>query len=161
MDDKYVAICDAFDASGPADAARIIRDRKLQYVGEAVVRGRRCHRIRSWNLLNLATTLHGSLLEWSIDAETFLPARVELLLVGDFPSSYAIDFTYSRINQPIPDEAFRLATDPDAPRSNGEPEPLTEGYTRRFLNVKDGSDGRMSVRWGMTGPKGRMSSGLN
>ena len=79
---KYVAICDAFDANGPADAASIIRDRKLHHAGEAVVRGRRCHRIRSWNLLDLGRTLHGSLMEWSIDAETFFPARVELLLVG-------------------------------------------------------------------------------
>jgi hypothetical protein len=159
--DKYVAICDAFDANGPADAASIIRDRKLNYAGEAVVRGRRCHRIRSWNLLTVGRSLHGSLLEWSIDAESFFPARVELLLVGALPSSYAIEFSYSRINQPIPDEAFRLTSDSDAAGSSGEPEPLAEGYTRRFLNVKDGSDGRMSVRWGMTGPKGRMSSGLN
>jgi hypothetical protein len=41
------------------------------------------------------------------------------------------------------------------------PEPLAEGYTRRFLNVHDGSDGRMSVRWGMKGPKGTRSGGLN
>jgi hypothetical protein len=159
--DKYVAICDAFDASGPADAARIIRDRKLEYVGEAVVRGRPCHRIRSWNLESLADNIPGTVLEWSIDSDTFLPARVETILVGNYPSSHTIDFTYSRLNQPIPDEAFRPAADPAAPRPNGEPEPPAEGYTRRFLYLKDGSDGRMSVRWGMTGPKGRMSGGLN
>ena len=158
--DKNLAICDAFDANGPADAARIIRDRRLEYVGEAVVRGRPCHRIRSWNLENLENGI-GTILEWSIDSDTFLPARVEVVLVGLCPSSHTIDFTYSRVNQPIPVEAFRPETDPAAPRSNRVSGTLPEGYTRRFLTVKDGSDGRISVRWGMTGPKGAMSGGLN
>ncbi|MGP0064007.1 MAG: Ig-like domain-containing protein [Isosphaeraceae bacterium] len=159
--EKNVAICDAFDANGPADADTIIRDRKLQYLGEVVLRGRRCHRIRTWNLEPLAAQRSGHLLEWSIDAETFLPARVETLLIAHLFVSYAIDFTYSRVNQPIPDEVFRLEVAPGAPQSKREPEPLGGSYTRRFLNVKDGSDGRMSVRWGITGPKGKKSSGLN
>ncbi len=159
--EKNVALCDAFDAKGPADAIQIIRDRKLQYLGETVVGGRRCHRIRSWKLDDLARNLPGTILEWSIDVETFLPARVETLLVTQLFVTFTINFSYSRVNQPIPDEDFRLKIDPGAPQPKREPEPLPEGYTRRFLNVKDGSDGRMSVRWGMIGPKGRSSSGLN
>jgi hypothetical protein len=40
-------------------------------------------------------------------------------------------------------------------------EPLGNGYTNRFVNVRDGSDGRMSARWGKFGSAGRSSSGLN
>ena len=82
-----------------------------------------------------------------------LPVRVELL------GSYAIDFTHTRINEPIPDEEFRPQTGADIKAVPSEP--LPEGFTRRFLNINDGSSGRMSVRWGMKGPKGTSSSGLN
>jgi hypothetical protein len=41
------------------------------------------------------------------------------------------------------------------------PEALDADYTQRFVNLCDGSDGRMSVRWGKVGPKARSSSGLN
>jgi hypothetical protein len=82
------------------------------------------------------------------------------VLIGLFRNSYAIDFTYSRINQSIPDE-FRPLGDPGAPKPNTAAEPLVEGFTARFPNVREGSDGRISVRWGMTGPKGKSSSGLN
>jgi hypothetical protein len=41
------------------------------------------------------------------------------------------------------------------------PEPLDAGYTNRFINLRDGSDGNMSVRWGKKGPEGTSSSGLN
>ena len=90
---------------------------------------------------------------WYIDSATLLPARVEH---GD---SYAVDYTYSRINQPIPDNEFRAGGGPEA--TVAKPGPLPEGYNRRFLNVIDGTNGRMSVRWGMKGPKGTNSSGLN
>jgi hypothetical protein len=90
---------------------------------------------------------------WYIDAATWLPARVAQ---GD---TFALDYAYSRINEPIPDEEFRPAAGDKIPVAN--PEPLPDGYTRRFLNVIDGATGRMSVRWGMKGPKGWNSSGLN
>lgn len=159
--EKNLSICDAFDAKGPADAAQIIRDRRLQYAGEAVVRGRRCHRIRSWELDERPNPAFSKILEWSIDAETFLPARVEMILVDHFFGSHTMDFIYTKLNQTIPDETFRFPADPSAPQPKREPDPLSKGYTRRFLNVIDGAAGRMSVRWGTAGPNGRTSSGLN
>jgi hypothetical protein len=41
------------------------------------------------------------------------------------------------------------------------PEPLDADYTNRFINLGDGSDGNVSLRWGKKGPKGTSSSGLN
>ncbi len=90
---------------------------------------------------------------WYVDAATLLPARVAQ---GE---SYSVDCTYTRINEPIPDDEFRPAAGSNV--RVADPDPLPEGYTRRYLNVIDGTKGRMSVRWGMMGPKGTSSSGLN
>jgi hypothetical protein len=50
------------------------------------------------------------------------------------------------------------------PPSLASPLPLDalgEGYTNRFINLRDGADDAMSLRWGEIGPKRRSSSGLN
>jgi outer membrane lipoprotein-sorting protein len=153
IDQNDLLFCDLFDATGGTGVDRLIRDRKLQYVGETVVRGRRCHLIRS-NEIHLVTTgMLTPMIQWSIDAETFLPARVEM------DDTLAMDYVDVRINEAISDEEFRPQVGPEVRKA--EQQPLDEGYTRRFLKVNDGTGGRMSVRWGMTGPKGRSSSGLN
>jgi hypothetical protein len=153
MAEKNLLLCDAFEAASTADAERIIREEKLEYLGETTVRGRRCYRVRSWALDFLTRDWLSPIRDWYFDAATLLPIRIEM--DGD----YRIDYTHTRVNQPIPEEEFR----PDAgPNVRAVPaDPLEEGYTRRFLNVNDGSSGRMSVRWGMKGPKGTKSSGLN
>jgi len=153
IDEKNVRFVDPFDARGAASVESIIRDRKLDYAGEVDLNGRRCHFIRSWDISLPAdgTVILGP--RWYIDAATLLPVRVAH---GD---SYALDYTYTSINEPIPDAEFRPAAGTEVPVA--DPEPLPEGYIRRFLNVIDGTNGRMSVRWGMKGPKGTNSSGLN
>jgi Big-like domain-containing protein len=162
MEEKNLAFCDPFRASRPDDTARIIRDQKLEYLGEAILRGHRCHRIRSWQAGGASTHLPGKFHDWFIDAETLLPSRVETILIHSMRAHSSIDFSYARVNQPIPDEEFRPETIARAPRPKAESEPpLAEGYIRRFINVSDGSNGRISVRWGMKGPKGTSSSGLN
>ncbi len=153
MNEKNVLFVDPFDAKGSSDVESIIRDRKLEYSGEVDLNGRRCHLIRSWNisLPNDLIVILGP--RWYIDAATLLPVRVAQ---GE---SYSVDYTYSRINEPIPDDEFRPAAGVNV--RIADPDPLPEGYTRRYLNVIDGTNGRMSVRWGMMGPKGTSSSGLN
>jgi len=68
-------------------------------------------------------------------------------------------FLYDAVNKPLPAGDFAV------PKLEGlsptPPEPLDEDYTKRFINLRDGSDGRMSVRWGKEGPRGTSSSGLN
>jgi hypothetical protein len=152
--EKNVLIADAFDAFGMADTDGIIRDLKLEYLGETTVRGRRCHHVRSWSVVPGPSRSPNTPRDWSIDAETFLPRRID---VGT-SATVRIDFTHSRINRPIPDEEFRPDSDPGVRTGSGQ---LSEGYTTRFLNVIDGSTGRMSVRWGEKGPKGTNSGGLN
>jgi beta-lactamase regulating signal transducer with metallopeptidase domain len=153
IDDKNVLVADPFDATGGTDVDKLIREWKLEYAGEVDLDGRRCHLIRSWQVSLPGDSMVILGPRWSIDAATLLPVRVAH---GD---SFRLDYTYTRINQPIPDAEFRPSVGAEIQVAN--PEPLPEGYTRRFLNVIDGTNGRMSVRWGMTGPKGRNSSGLN
>jgi hypothetical protein len=151
IDVKNVSLADPFDAHGKATVDELIRTRKLEYVGEADLNGRRCHEVRSWtvDVPGAGVSILGP--RWLLDAETLLPARMEI------GATYAIDFTYEDVNAPIPDDLFRVPAGVPPAADAG---PLPEGYTQRFLNVRDGSDGRMSVRWGMVGPKGRNSSGL-
>jgi hypothetical protein len=58
-----------------------------------------------------------------------------------------------------PDAAFCADAGPKIRTSPADP--LSDGYSRRFLNVIDETNGRMFVRWGMKGPNGTSSSGLN
>jgi RNA polymerase sigma factor (sigma-70 family) len=157
--EKDVLVGDAFHAAGPLDTDGLIRDRKLEYRGEATVRRQHCWRVRSWAVdfyhnIDWLTPVR----DWYIDAETFLPVRVEMLSWWP-PSWQTIDYTHARVNEPIPDEEFRPQS--GAGTKAVDAEPLRKGFTRRFLSVIDGSNGRMSVRWGMKGPAGSSSSGLN
>jgi Bacterial Ig-like domain len=152
--EKNIHIADPFRARGTANVESIIRDRKMDYLGEVDLHGRRCHLIRSW-AVELSTDLPGTVFlgpRWYIDAATLLPVRVE----RDW--RFALNYTYTRINEPIPDDEFRPVAGAEVRVT--DPEPLTEGQTHRFLTVIDGTNGRMSVRWGTQGPKGS-SGGLN
>jgi hypothetical protein len=150
VDEKNVSFVDPFDAKRAANVETIIRDRKLEYGGEVDFNGRRCHLVRSW-----AATEQPNILgpRWYIDATTLLPMRVAH---GDV---YAEDYTYSRINEAIPDAEFRPPAGTEVKLL--EPQALPEGYTQRYLNVIDGTNGRMSVRWGIKGPKFSSGSGWN
>jgi RNA polymerase sigma factor (sigma-70 family) len=135
--EKNVLLCDAFHSAGNEDAKRIIQDMKLEHLGEAIVRGRRCQRVRSWvTELGVLDSL-SPIREWYIDNQTLLPLRVEMAGTG----LQTIDFIHRSVNQPIPDKEF--SPDKDAGVKDGEGRPLDKDYTYRFLNVIDGSNGRM------------------
>ncbi|WP_165074727.1 M56 family metallopeptidase [Paludisphaera rhizosphaerae] len=146
IEDKKMSLIDPFDAHGQATVADLIRDRKLEYVGQSDVNGRRCHEIRSWNL---DPRFPDMLPHWFIDAETFLPARV----VSSW--SIAFDFTYEDINANVPDDVFRVP--PGVP----PPAPLPEGFTSRYLFARDGTDGYLGVGWGMLGNAKRAGGGIS
>ncbi len=68
-------------------------------------------------------------------------------------------FLYDSVNELLPAGDFAV------PQLGGQtpvpPEALDADYTSRFINISDGSDGNMSLRWGKKGPKGTSSGGLN
>lgn len=68
-------------------------------------------------------------------------------------------FLYDSVDQPLSEAVFAV------PKVEGVTpaglEALDANYTTRFINLRDGRDGRMSLRWGKQGPKGTSSGGLN
>ncbi len=161
IEEKNLTFCDPFDANGPDDAAQFIRNKGLVYEGEKTVEGRRCHYVRGYLSKNLTSLESPTVFTWQICSETHLPTGVGLLNATGFRWAMWMEFTYSWLNHPILDEEFRPSGGPANPVVRKELEPLGEGYERRYLNVIDGSRGRMSVRWGKQGGLGTSSGGLN
>jgi len=154
---KNVLVCDPFGSQRFETAQEAIQTLRLEYLGSVEYQGATCHRIRSWRAdVSASISWVGGLQEWFIDAESLLP-----VIRDEYGTYYhhRHEYIYHRVNEPIPEAVFQ------APAADGierrEPEPLGEGYDRRFLNARDGSDGRMSVRWGRLAPGGtRNTHGL-
>jgi hypothetical protein len=156
VQEKYTGFCDAFGAGGSTNAAEVIRKLQLEDLGVVEYDGKPCCRIRSWKGLPVSEYARGGIQDWLIDAKTLLPALHEMYF-EEF--CLRTEFAYDRVNEPLPAELFQP---PKRPGLKPQPlEPLEEGCDRYFLNARDGSDGRMTVRWGQFGPKRRSSSGLN
>lgn len=158
IEDIYVAIADAF-ASKQLDLDRVIKERRLSLVGKKPLKAATCHVVRSWDVRDhrALDRIWVTVTDWWIDSESCLPRRVVKHFSGG--SKQVIDLSYAQVNEPMPDSAFEppqadVATQVDM-------DPLGEGYSKRFLKVSDGSDGKVSGRWGKYGSRGRSSSGLN
>ena len=151
MHEKNVQICDPFGLMG-RDPARAIDELQLEYLGISTLDGHACHLIQSWN----CNQTFPHITRWWINAETY--QLVQLVQYGG-GIRVVRRFFYDCVNEKIPDSEFRpklrQTVNPE------EPKPLDKDYNIRFLNVIDGSNGRMSCRWGRRGPKGKYSSGLN
>lgn len=157
INEMSVDICNPFGIKD-ADIHDVIERYNLQYEGIEPIDSQQCYLIRSWQAgaENIGTNC--SISSWWFDMQTFMPVQIFFDYGGD--NSKLVRFIYHGINEQMSDEVFTYHS-----LTNLEPnlpEPLDEGYNIRFLNCIDGStNGRMSVRWGMKGPKGTSSSGLN
>jgi hypothetical protein len=150
MRDRTVIIGDPFGSKRFSSTEKAIQEMKLEYLGEVTRDGKTYHRVRSWVGYILMDSAY-AVSQWLIDAQTSLPAVFE-------NSSYRYEFSYARIDEPIPLETFQAPTVAGVPR---EPFKLEEGYDHFTISACDGSNGRMSARWGQQGAKGSSSSGLN
>jgi hypothetical protein len=151
-----VSICDPFELTRQKPAAAA-SDLGLNYAGVSKVGAAECHLVEAWQIENVpGMTPSGSLVQWQIDRRNYRPAAIAQFY--DF-GVIRQRFLYDAVNTPLPEADFAV------PKVEGlapkPPEPLDAGYTHRFVNLCDGSDGNMSVRWGKKGPKGRSSGGLN
>lgn len=158
--EKNILIADPFGVT-QTGAEEVIRQYRLETIESASLGGRLCHRLRSWHIEQAAEAAAFNILRchvsrWWIDAETY-----RLLLIEDDwgNSRNTIQFLYETDEGGFGSEDFSYARLSDNEAS--APAPLDEKYDRRFLNAIDGSNGRMSVRWGRLGPEGKSSSGLN
>jgi len=157
MQELNVSICDPFGLTSqtPEEAASELA---LNYLGQARLGDTDCHIFERWDIETSMPQAvpHGSLTRWWIDAQTGRPVEVR-----DSSNHYLMRtrFLYDAVNQPLPPKDF--AVPKIVGLSPTPPDALDADYTTRFVNVRDGSDGCMSARWGKQGPKGRSSSGLN
>jgi hypothetical protein len=138
----------------PAEAAE---ERGLNYVGPMNFAGVEHHLIEAWSVENVSgMTVWGELTQWWLDPRTALPAQIVQFRDSGLERTR---FLYDAVNETLPASDFAV------PQGEGlspeKPEALDADYTKRFVTIRDGSDGRMSARWGKQGPKGTSSGGLN
>jgi hypothetical protein len=150
MQDKKVTIGDPFGAKQFSSTEEAIRQLKLEYLGEVKRDGKTCCHVRSWAGKIMLNSAYG-IQDWLIDAQSLLPAVCQT-------TYFRYEFSYARINEPIAKEMFQIPTIPGVQR---KPYKLEEGYDHFHLHASDGSDGRISARWGQEGQKGSLSDGLN
>jgi serine/threonine protein kinase/tetratricopeptide (TPR) repeat protein len=159
--DVYARIADPFALTRRAVQSAVAEER-LIYEGQAQREGRLCHRVQSWMVRqsqNEPGGVSAARLEWWIDAETFLP--VQVVQCSQFGCE-TFRFHYEKLNQPLPAAAFQPPVEQGANvKSDDWYERKLGPDEKRFLTIKDGGDGRMSVRLGVSGPTGTTSSGLN
>ena len=156
VDQQNVSVADGFSALTNLSPEEIIARYQLEHVGFRTVGTRQYHVLRSWanvkSFWQSAQQLTG-FQEWLIDQETALVFQVASGRV------MRTQFAYESVNEDIPASIFAVPAG-DGVTSKAA-DPLGEGYSKRFLNVSDGTNGRMSLRWGKMGAKGMNSSGLN
>ncbi len=156
MQQLNISLCDPFELTQKS-SSQSATDLALNDVGTVNLGRYKCELIEGWDVESIPEmTTIGRLNRWAIDTQTGRP--LEIRNYSD-NSQMRTRFLYDEINQSMPAEAFAI------PKLDGlSPSPaeaLDKDYTKRFIDLRDGSDGTMSLRWGKEGPKGRSSSGLN
>jgi hypothetical protein len=151
-----VSLCDPFELTRKAPE-KAAADLGLRLVGMNKQGGSAGHLLEAWSVDVLGGGfMWGQLTRWRINAETCRPEEVATFHPIGVTRTR---FHYDAVNEPLPMATFNV------PKLEGvsprPPEALDADYTKRFINLRDGSNGRMSVRWGKKGPTGTSSSGLN
>lgn len=147
---QQVSIATPFHGISGRTVQQIANEEKLEYLGVQTVGDRSFHQIRGWANVNLDSSRIwvSEPIIWYFDTDTLLLSKVR--------QQGEIKFVYQSLDMPLPESLFA------APESNAqtvhELEPLEEGYDKRYLEISDGSNGRMILLWGQKGPKGSFSS---
>lgn len=156
MQELDTSFCDPFNLmqETPQQAAARL---DLSYRGAKTFPGGECWALEGWRLQRVPQAgVYGTLIRWQVDAQSGRPLEVAQYF-DDFV--LRTRFIYDAINLPLPAEDF--AVPKIAGLSPAPPDALDKDYTKRFVTLRDGSDGSTSLRWGKEGPKGTSSDGLN
>lgn len=156
MQKLNISICDPFNLTEqtPQEAAAGMN---LSYLGVTTFAGCKCRALEGWNIERVPEIgTFGSLIRWQVDEQSGRP--LEITQYTDYFLRRS-RFIYDAVNQPLAADAF--AVPKIAGQSPAPPDALDKDYTNRFVTLRDGCDGSMSLRWGKEGPKGRSSDGLN
>jgi beta-lactamase regulating signal transducer with metallopeptidase domain/outer membrane lipoprotein-sorting protein len=154
---KKLTILEPFDFDA-RNLEEVVKQRRLEYLGREKINQTECHLVRSIDVTEIGPggELFVNVLRWWIDSKTNRPLQV----ASDTAYGPTIlSFQTDSINRQLPITEFQPTTAPHVVASGFEP--LGEGYDTRYLQISDGSNGRMSCRWGKKGTKGDASGGLN
>jgi len=156
MQFQNISICDPFDLT-MATPAEAVRDLGVHLISGGKASDSKSPQLEMWHIDRCPGIAPIAWLgQWQLDPQTYRPAEIKI-----FSENVVVrtTFHYDRVNESLPTRDFHVPDgDGDLPT---RPQPLDANYTNRFVNLRDGSDGFMSVRWGKLGTKGISSSGLN
>ena len=143
-----LCLCDPFGLSQqtPAEAAEQLGLRHLGSDG-------RFDRFAAWRTQLNQNAIYATYTEWVIDANKAMPSEVRTF---DSTGTIRTRFFY---HQTSPETLFKMPSISVAIQTNAKP--LEQGYDHRFVDMSDGSDGTIKLRWGQRGKKGTLGSGLN
>ena len=155
---QKVAIADPFN-SEKKDIRPVIQDLRLVYGGTEEIDGQKCYVINSFADASTAGKASLPLRRWWIDSQSNLIVQ---MVVNDVSGTRKISrFCFDSINEKVsfmastPQIPYQLAVKIKEPVKS-----LDNGYTERFIDIRDGSGGCASAQWGQYGPAGRSSIGL-
>jgi hypothetical protein len=156
--DQKVEIADPFD-SETNDMRSVIQDLNLIYGGIEEVEGRKCYVVNSFADASITGKSSLPLRQWWIDGQSNLIVQ---MVVNDVSGTRKISrFCFDGINK----RASFMESTPQVPyqvavRIRKPVKSLDNGYTERFIDIRDGSGGCVSAQWGQYGSAGRSSIGL-
>lgn len=139
------------------DVETALKNNNFEYAGKQELPDRSVHTLRVWRVLPGKENEQLCIDEYWIDAQTFLPYRVQRTSSNGYRMTY--QFQFDRINEDIPVNDFAPVRWTQTPMTLEEP--LDEGFDARFLYIQDGSNGEFRVEWGKSGPKSYSSVGMN
>jgi beta-lactamase regulating signal transducer with metallopeptidase domain len=153
---KKLVLLEPFDFDA-RHLEEVVKERRLEYLGLEKINQTECHLVRSIDVDEIGPDgeLFVAVVRWWIDSKT------NRLLQVASDTTYGptiLSFQTDSINQQLPITEFQPTTPPHVVL---DLEPLGEGYDTRYLQISDGSNGRMSCRWGKKGTKGSSTGGLN
>jgi hypothetical protein len=150
------SLCDPFGLAHrtPQQAASA---QNLKYIGVVEFDHTNCQFLEGWGWDPVAPsdmTPIGFLTQWWVDKRTGLPLSIRVFWVNYIQKTRIL---YDSVNESLPPKDFTVPQ--ISSLSPRQAEPLGEGYTNRFIDVNDGSDGNMLIHYGVRGPKGSQNNG--
>ena len=158
MHREDISLCDPFGLTrrNPAAAAA---DLKLRYIGATRLDSAEVYLIETWRSEAVLpdSAPFCDLYQWWIDARTLRPVRIDRFdSVGNVTRRR---YFYDSVNQPLSPEEFAVPNLKGI--SPAPPDALSADYTNRYVEVHDGSRGRIGVWWGISGPGGERNCGMS
>jgi serine/threonine protein kinase len=157
----YASIADPFGLTRRTVQSAIAKG-KLIYEGLTQLDGYSCYRVGSWSVEQTGNEnypVSASRCEWWISTTSYLPLQ---LIQYSQSGKMTFRFHFEALNQPLPIAAFQPPVEQgaDIKPDDWYQKKLGPGE-KRFLTIKDGSNGDISGRIGREGPNGSIDAGLN